>query len=89
MIIRLLGLTDLLSVACLLLFRYGIVSRTFLIVAVIYLMAKGILFFKNIVSLIDFGVAIIFVLALFHVYNVLTWIAVVWILQKAVFSLFG
>lgn len=87
--LKLMGLMDLLSIAVLLLFRYGVVSQKVLIIAAIYLMIKGILFFKNIVSLIDFGVAIIFALALFGVYNVLTWIAIIWILQKAALSLFS
>ena len=80
---------DILSVASLLLFKYGIIPKTILIVAIIYLMAKGIVFFGNIVSFIDFGIAIIFLLALFQIYNVLTWIALIWILQKAVLSLLG
>ncbi len=87
--LKLMGLMDLLSVASLLLFKYGIISQTFLIIAVVYLMVKGIIFFRNIVSLIDFGVAVIFILALFGIYNVLTWIALVWITQKAVLSLFS
>lgn len=89
MILKLLGLMDLLSIASLLLFKYGLISQKFLIIAVIYLMIKGIIFFRNIVSLLDFGIAVIFILALFQVYNVLTWIAIIWILQKAVLSLFG
>ena len=89
MIVKLLGLMDLLSIASLLLFKYGVVPQIFLIAAIIDLMAKGIMFFKNIVSLLDFAVAVIFILALFQVYNVLTWAAMVWILQKAVFSLLG
>ncbi len=89
MILKLLGLMDLFSIASLLLFKYGVVSQKFLIVAVIYLMIKGIIFFRNIVSLLDFGIAVIFILALFQIYNVLTWIAIIWILQKAVLSLFG
>ncbi|MDP2907497.1 MAG: hypothetical protein Q8O03_06155 [Nanoarchaeota archaeon] len=89
MIIKILGLMDLLSITILLLFKYGVVSQIFLIAAVIYLMAKGVIFFRNIASLLDFGVAIIFALALFQTYNVLTWIALVWVLQKAVFSLLG
>ena len=87
--LKLMGLMDILSIAILLLFKYGLISQKFLIVAIIYLMIKGIMFFKNIVSLADFGVAIIFILALFGIYNVLTWIAILWILQKAVFSLFS
>ncbi len=89
MIIKLLGLMDMFSVASLLLFKYGIVSQKILVIAIIYLMIKGIIFFRNIVSLLDFGIAVIFVLALFQIYNVLTWIAIIWILQKAVLSLFG
>jgi len=86
--LKLLGLMDILSVTSLILFKYGVVSQTFVIAAVIYLMIKGIIFFHNIVSLLDFGIAIIFVLSLFGIFNVLTWIAIVWILQKAILSLF-
>ncbi len=89
MIIKFMGIMDILSVASLLLFKYGFISQKFLIIAMIYLMAKGVFFFRNIVSLIDFGVAVIFILALFGIYNILTWIAVFWILQKAVLSLIG
>jgi len=89
MILKLMGLMDIISIAVLLLFKYGLISKMFLITVVIYLAIKGIVFFRNIVSLADFGVAIIFVLALFGIYNVLTWIAIVWILQKAILSLFS
>lgn len=89
MIVKFMGLMDILSVIILFLFKYGIVSRTFVIIAAIYLFAKGVFFFRNIVSLIDFGVAIVFILALFGIYNVLTWIAMIWILQKAILSLFS
>lgn len=89
MILKLMGLMDILSVLILLLFKYGIISQKFVIIATIYLAIKGIIFFRNVVSLADFGVAVIFVLALFGVYNVLTWIAMIWILQKAILSLFS
>lgn len=89
MILKFLGLMDLLSITSLLLFKYGVIPQIFLIIAVIYLMAKGVLFFRNIASLLDFGVAIIFILALFQIYNVLTWVAIIWVLQKAILSLFG
>jgi len=89
MIVKILGLMDLLSIGALLLFKYAGIPQIFLIAAVIYLMAKGVFFFRNIVSLLDFGVAIIFALVLFQTYNILTWLAIVWVLQKAVFSLLG
>ncbi|MBM3199827.1 hypothetical protein FJZ53_02730 [Candidatus Woesearchaeota archaeon] len=89
MILKLLGILDISAVACLFLFKYGLVPELVLIAAVIYLMAKGIMFFRNIVSLLDVGTAIVFALALLGVYNILTWLAVLWVLQKAVFSLLG
>lgn len=88
MVLKLLGLMDILSITALLLFKYGLISQKFLIIAMIYLIIKAVIFFKDFASLIDFGVAIVFALALFGIYNVLTWIAVLWILQKAVLSLF-
>ena len=87
--LKLMGIMDILSIVSLLLFKYGFIPQIFLIIAVIYLMIKGILFFRNIASLADFGVAVIFILALFGIYNIITWVAIVWILQKAVFSLFS
>lgn len=85
--LKLMGLMDLLTVTTLLLFKYGIIQQKFLIVAVAYLIIKGVIFFRDIASIVDVGVAVIFILALFGIYNVLTWIAVLWVLQKAVFSM--
>lgn len=81
------GLMDLLTVTTLLLFKYGIIQQKFLIIAVAYLIIKGVIFFRDIASIVDMGVAVVFILALFGIYNVLTWIAVLWVLQKAVFSM--
>lgn len=85
--LKLMGLMDLLTVTTLLLFKYGIIQQKFLIIAVVYLIIKGVIFFRDIASIVDVGVAVIFILALFGIYNVLTWIAVIWVLQKAVFSM--
>ncbi|MDP2908827.1 MAG: hypothetical protein Q8N77_03395 [Nanoarchaeota archaeon] len=85
--LKLMGLMDLLTVTTLLLFKYGIIQQKFLIVAVAYLIIKGVIFFRDIASIVDVGVAVVFILAMFGIYNVLTWIAVLWVLQKAVFSM--
>ncbi|MBL7100982.1 MAG: hypothetical protein ISS23_03455 [Nanoarchaeota archaeon] len=87
-LLKLLGLMDITAIAIFLLFKFELVPQIFLIIALIYLTIKAMIFFKDFASLIDFGVIVIFTLTLFGIYNILTWIAVFWILQKAVLSLF-
>lgn len=87
MIIKILGLMDLMLVLSLIIFKYGFIGQTIPLIFIVYLIIKGIIFFRDFTSIIDLVSTVIFVLALFGIFNVITWIALAWILQKAVFSL--
>lgn len=78
---------DLVLAASLILFKYGFIGQTILLVFIVYLIVKGLIFFRDVTSIIDLASAIIFIFVLFGTFNILTWIALLWILQKAVFSL--
>ena len=82
----LLGLLDLLSGITLIMLRFNI-GEFFAWFFVIYLIIKSAIFFTNFVSLVDVFAAIMFVLAIYGIYNALTWVAVIWLLQKAFFSM--
>lgn len=86
MIIKILGLMDLILVASLIAFKYGFVGQIIPLVFIAYLIVKGLIFFRDITSIIDLASAIIFIFVLFGTFNTLTWIALIWLLQKAVFS---
>ncbi len=84
--LKLLGFLDLLSIIVLLLFKYNFVSKFVLLIALFYILGKAIIFFRDFASLVDFGVVIVFALALYGIYGIITWLAVIWILQKSIFS---
>jgi len=85
--IKLLGLMDLASIIIVILFKYGLLPQSFVIAAIIYLAAKALFFFKDVASFVDFGVVVVLSLTLFGIFNVLTWIALLWVLQKSILSL--
>lgn len=85
--IWLLGILDILSGIMMILLKYF--PLKFAWIFVFYLGIKSLIFIKNIVSIIDLIAVIFFILALFGIYNILTLIFAVWIIQKGFFSLLG
>lgn len=55
----------------------------------IFLICKGLLFLGDISSVIDIVSGVIFIFAALGIYNLFTWLAVIWLLQKGAFSLIG
>ena len=85
MIIYLLGLLDLLAGISLLLLKFGV--DFYGVVFASYLMVKGLLFIKNIVSAFDIISSIIFFYSLYFGYfGILFYLAAAWLLQKGIFS---
>ena len=86
MIIYALGLLDLLAGISLILLKFKI---DFLgVFFALYLIIKGVVFFRNIVSLIDLASGIVFFIALYGYYNIAMYVAAIWILQKGIISFF-
>ena len=80
----LLGVLDLLSALSIILikfFDFNIIGW----IAAIYLFVKGIVFF-SITSLVDIFVGVIILFAVYGFFGVWTWLAFIWLVQKALFS---
>ena len=94
MIIKLLGVLDILSAMLFFLFAYlNWVSGTFVVFAAIYLIFKGtafVLLAKSIVSGLDLIAGIIIFVSLDFVFpQIVVLIVIFYLLQKGVFSLLG
>lgn len=80
----LLGVLDLLSALSIILIRFfdfNIIGW----VAVIYLFLKGVVF-SSITSLIDIVVGVVIVFAIYGFFGIWTWLAFIWLAQKALLS---
>ena len=84
--LKILGVLDILAAISLILLNFGLLPVAAALFA-IYIFIKSIVFFKDISSIIDLAVFIIFILALFGTYNFLTYAAIIWLLQKGIVSL--
>jgi len=87
MIVILLGLLDILAGLSIftLKFSWGQSLVTFLIIG---LVAKSLISIKSFASIIDLIVACIFIAAILGQVNILTYIGVIWLLQKGIISFF-
>ncbi len=88
MIIKILGIADLATALSILLLRFGILP-TMAFALGIYLIIKGVVFIKSITSMLDIAAGIIILIAFYGHFNIATWIAAIWTIQKGVISLFS
>jgi len=81
------GLLDLISAVSIILLKFdmGIALAWF---CAIYLLAKGIPFIKDPASIADIISAGIILLGIFGFFGIYSYIAIIWLLQKALFSFF-
>ena len=86
--VKILGLVDLLAGISLFLLKFNLFKQ-FAIIMGIILLVKSIMFLGNIVSLIDIIAVVVIFLAFMNIYGIITWLVVIWLIQKGVFSLFG
>lgn len=87
MALKFFGLMDLLAWISLVLFQFGLYKDMLLFFA-LYLLIKGFLFFPDIVSLLDGVTGFFFLLAFLGVFNIVTWLMFIFLMQKSFFSLF-
>ncbi len=80
------GLLDLVAAIMMLLVRWNI-GKTLGLIMALYVVVKSLVFIKDMASVVDLLAGIFFVLALFDYYNIITYILVLWLLQKGVVSL--
>ena len=86
MIVKLFGLVDLVLIISIVLV-YLEMSKIFALVMILFFLFKTLFFISDFASYFDLACAVIFGLTLVGFFNIVTWIALVWIGQKALFSL--
>lgn len=90
MVVRILGVADLLAALSILLLKFGAVPKTMVFAFAIYVIVKGLIFIKNIPSIVDIVAGILMITAAYYSYfGIPTWLAAVWLTQKGVISLFS
>ncbi len=85
-LMKILGLVDLVSGVIILVLKFGFFQEIGLLLSII-LGIKSIIFIKDIASIIDLITAVFFCLASLGFYFSFTWMFSIWLLQKGFFSL--
>lgn len=86
MIVQLFGILDILAALSIVLLKFKLFN-IFALALGIYLVIKGLLFIKSLVSWIDLICGIIIIISYFGFFSILSWIVALWLLQKGAFSL--
>jgi len=86
MLVLLLGIMDILAGLSLAILKFKVFNLAWFFVG--YLILKAIIFFNPFGSLMDVLSAIFIALAMFQIYNFLTWLFVLWLIQKGILSFF-
>ncbi len=86
MLVKLLGILDLLGAVFIVLLRWNIGAEIALVISVL-LGIKALIFLKSWASIIDLASVVILVLAVFGHYYFFSWLFSIWLIQKAAFSL--
>jgi len=87
MVVKLLGVADLLSAIVVILLHYDILGWRVGIIFVAYLVLKGWLFRADINSIMDILCGVYMFVMLFGFTTIVTWVVAIYLFQKAVFSL--
>lgn len=85
MLLKIFNLLDLFSAIIILLIKLDI-QYSFFWVFPIYLIIKGAIYIPDPSSIIDVIAGIVIVLAMLGFSSIITWIAMLWLLQKVLFS---
>ncbi|MBW2964549.1 hypothetical protein KY363_03745 [Candidatus Woesearchaeota archaeon] len=87
MVVKLLGVADLLAAVVVVLLHYQVIGWRIGIIFVAYLILKGWLFRVDINSIMDILCGLYMFVMLFGFTTIITWVVVIYLFQKAVFSL--
>tara|TARA_Y100000310_G_C20685589_1_gene818721 strand:+ start:3153 stop:3461 length:309 start_codon:yes stop_codon:yes gene_type:complete len=87
MIMAIFGILDLVVAGTLISLKWGVGTKIAWWGA-IYLTVKAIPFIKDPASILDIFTAIMIILAIFDIYFIGTYLAIIWLVQKAIFSFF-
>jgi hypothetical protein len=87
MVVKLLGVMDLLSAVAVILLHYDLLGWRIGFLFVAYLIIKGWLFREDINSIMDILCGIYMFVMLFGLTTFISWVVAIYLFQKAVFSL--
>ncbi|MBW3002977.1 hypothetical protein KY328_05615 [Candidatus Woesearchaeota archaeon] len=85
--VKLMGLMDIIAVIVMVLLHFSIGSWRITLAFALYLIFKGFAFRGNIHSMIDTAIGIYMIFLLFGLHSILTFVPVIYLLQKALFSI--
>tara|TARA_Y100000310_G_C20633538_1_gene789959 strand:- start:1420 stop:1686 length:267 start_codon:yes stop_codon:yes gene_type:complete len=88
MIVKLFGLMDLFAALLFISLQWGIGKGVAIFVAV-YLVVKSLIFIGDITSWIDLVAGIYLFLVIYEIHSFFSFLFILWLLQKAFFSLLG
>ena len=88
LLVRLMGLLDLVACVLILLYQLNVIGYFTLFPFVLYLLIKGWMFRSDLASLVDIGIGIYLLLIWFFSPWIITILVILYLLQKAVMSLF-
>ena len=83
-----LGLLDILAGVTLFSIKFSPVLLPLTLLFAFYLIGKSIAYFKTFASVVDIFVGIIMIFAVLDIYNIFTYLSILWLLQKGILSLF-
>jgi hypothetical protein len=84
MIVKLMSLLDIIAAVVMILYQYGSVSFRLLLSFIVYLIIKAFMFRGDFASFLDACIAIYMFFMLFLSVPILTWIAAIYLIQKAI-----
>ncbi|MCC7574492.1 hypothetical protein KO361_02780 [Candidatus Woesearchaeota archaeon] len=84
MIVKIMSLLDLATAIVMILFQYGSVKSRLLMSFIAYLLIKAFMFRGDFASFLDACIAIYMIFMIFFSVPLLTWIATVYLIQKAI-----
>jgi hypothetical protein len=87
MVVKLLGIADLLAAVVVILLHYDILGWRIGFIFVAYLIIKGWLFRTDINSIMDILCGLYMFVMLFGFTTIITWVVAIYLFQKAIFSL--
>jgi hypothetical protein len=87
LLVRILGLMDLMTGVMLLLYQYDVAGTRLFLSFIFYLMLKGIIFRGDFASFVDLVIAIYMIFMIFLPITILTYIAAIYLFQKSLTSL--
>lgn len=84
MIVKIMSLLDIASAIVMILYQYGSINTRLLITFIAYLALKAIMFRGDFASFLDACIAIYMMLMILMAVPIITWIAAIYLIQKAI-----